>query len=348
MSSRWIVPNVLPMAPRPYGDEQMSSWLHRLAAANWLSLPDLLGAIRCGKDLPELENEDYAMPDVWRAHLADLCRLPVGRITSLQNQNRFLEIDDAWYARGWLPFCVSCCQQLGGPVYARAEWRFAFQTHCFIHLEPLIDCCRKCGQCGLPISSSGSFRCTFCDDPLRPSRFIPVSPGVELIVRLQKAIRDCIHGRRVSSFWVGPTSASDFMSLISELIDALLLPWRSCPKYVLADQLTPRDFHGGYNIGGRFDEPRMTTLPWFARFKVMAALAHLLLGDRARDFFEEPVSIPDALQEFFRLVPREATSGIRRRAAFWPEPLRAMFYTPQGPRSRRKAGGGGRITQSTI
>jgi len=46
MNTRWVMPNVLPMAARPYVDEQRSSWLHRLAAANWLSPAELLAAIR--------------------------------------------------------------------------------------------------------------------------------------------------------------------------------------------------------------------------------------------------------------------------------------------------------------
>lgn len=351
MSARWVVPNILPMAPRPYFDEQMSSWLHRLAAATWLSPSELFGAMQCSKGLPGLEHEDYTMPDEWRSQLAALCRLPVERIISLEHQNRFHEIDHGWYARGWsgrpfwattllrprLPFCVSCCrrQRINGPIYTRAEWCFAFRTHCSIHLQPLIDSCQTCGHIGLPIWSPALFRCSSCDNPLRSSQFIPVSPGLELIVQLQKTILGCIRGRPANSFWIGHTSASDFVDLIAELIHVLLLPWRSCPKYVLADQLAPGDFHRRYNIGRRFDEPRFATLPWFARFKVMAALTQLLLGYRACDFFEEPVPIPSAIQEFFSSIPKEASFGVRRRAAFWPEPLRTMFCTIQEPPPRR-------------
>lgn len=126
------------------------------------------------------------------------------------------------------------------------------------------------------------------------------------------------------------------MDLIAEVTHLLLLPWRSSPKCVLADQLTPGEFDRAYSIGRRFDEPSLATLPWFGRFKVMAALTQLLLGHRAHDFFEEPVHIPSALQEFFRTIPKEASFGIRGRAALWPEPLRASFQSIQEPPSRRK------------
>jgi hypothetical protein len=38
-----VAPAELPFAPRPYSDELLSSWLLRVAAANLVSLHELLG-----------------------------------------------------------------------------------------------------------------------------------------------------------------------------------------------------------------------------------------------------------------------------------------------------------------
>jgi len=98
----------------------------------------------------------------------------------------------------------------------------------------------------------------------------------------------------------------------------------------------PGDFPRAYNIGRRFDEPRLMTLPWFARFKVMAALTQLLLGHRAHDFFEQPVHVPSAILQFFQLIPTEVSIAIRRRAACWPEALRDLFCVASTPPPRRR------------
>ena len=39
-----LAPAELPFAPRPYSDELLSSWLLRVAAANLISLQELLDA----------------------------------------------------------------------------------------------------------------------------------------------------------------------------------------------------------------------------------------------------------------------------------------------------------------
>ena len=47
MRRTWFfVPDALPIAPQPHHDKLMSSWLRRVAMANWFSLGDLLEALR--------------------------------------------------------------------------------------------------------------------------------------------------------------------------------------------------------------------------------------------------------------------------------------------------------------
>jgi hypothetical protein len=142
---------------------------------------------------------------------------------------------------------------------------------------------------------------------------------------------------------MGAVEPSAFLRLITELIQILLLRVPgSHPKYVLADLLTPGEFHRAYNTGGRFDEPCFQMMPWFARFKLIAALAQLLLGDRAKEFFEEPVCVPYYyLRDLFASIPQETVFGILNRTESWPEPLCSLFRkaawaaTPAKTNSRR-------------
>ena len=229
----------------------------------------------------------------------------------------------------------------------RAEWCFAFRTHCPIHFTPLIDHCQSCGNIALPNSVAGLFRCGRCDVVLKATHFIALSPGVELIVGLQQTIRRCLQGHSPNRFWIDTLEASTFLGLVTELIQVLLLrvpdPWA---KYVLADLLTPGEFNRAYNIGGRFDEPRFPMLSWFPRFKVMAALAQLLLGDRGKDFFEEPVCVPCYyLRDLFAALPQDTGLAILNRAEAWPEPLRSLFRSAGKP-GRRKCGSSPARTRS--
>ena len=117
---------------------------------------------------------------------------------------------------------------------------------------------------------------------------------------------------------------------MAELIDLVLLRGNHAgerqARYALVDLLTPGDFERRYNLGGRrFDRLHFPALPWFARFKVMAALTQLLLGDRGRDFFRVPVDVADRLRVFFLSVSWERRLGILEAAELWPEPLRTQL-----------------------
>jgi hypothetical protein len=66
------------------------------------------------------------------------------------------------------------------------------------------------------------------------------------------------------------------VNLMAELINLVLLRGNHAGERqpdTPVDLLTPGDFERRYNLGGRrFDRLHFPALPWFARFKVMAAL----------------------------------------------------------------------------
>jgi hypothetical protein len=79
-----VAPAELPFAPRPYSDELLSSWLLRVAAANLVSLRELLHGFedRYG---PVLTNVpiDYAISEAAVTALAKLCRVAPEKIHTL-------------------------------------------------------------------------------------------------------------------------------------------------------------------------------------------------------------------------------------------------------------------------
>ena len=58
------VPDTLPFAPRPMRGELRTAWLHRVAAANVITFPELLEAFatRLPADLPEQVWFDDTLP----------------------------------------------------------------------------------------------------------------------------------------------------------------------------------------------------------------------------------------------------------------------------------------------
>ena len=108
-----LVPAELPFAPRPYVAELLSSWLLRVAAANLVSLRELLEgfAERFG---PILSNVpiDYAVPDSAIAALAQFCRIVPEKIRTLDLRQRVPHLSPVLLLRypqnvshWWCPRC---------------------------------------------------------------------------------------------------------------------------------------------------------------------------------------------------------------------------------------------------
>ena len=76
-----VAPAKLPFAPRPYSAELLSSWLLRVAAANLVSLRELLDGFEShyGQVLNNVPI-DYSIPDAAVAALAKFCRIPPAKI----------------------------------------------------------------------------------------------------------------------------------------------------------------------------------------------------------------------------------------------------------------------------
>jgi TniQ len=338
-----FIPVVLPMAPRPMSDELLPSWLHRVATANALSFGELLESARAGR-LPGLVGVmDHGLPTAWRTRLATFCRIPESRIRLIDLQSQFPNRNLSWFthARAFhgssgepsiqlgRPFCVPCGEERRErykPAYIRADWALAFRTHCPHHLSPLIDGCGACGRMTFPRWSGTQFCCQGCEAPLKPTHTLSDSPGLRAVVRLQNTIHGCFLGRPPELHWLGSLSGNRFLQVIFELID-ILTHRTGEPRLVLTDLLVPDEFRRAYNLGGRFDHPQFSTLPWFPRFLVLAALNRLLLAFSAPPLQSSAVvaTVDHVLNHFFCLLPIEQRITILDRTEKWPSSLGLAF-----------------------
>lgn len=164
----------LPLAPRPYPGEAISSWVRRIAACYDIGADDLvahiLGYHPFGFGRTErldhrtdarLEN---ALAIATRVECATIKRLRVvcedGRATS-------------WHrtSPAWCPTCIRGDLQDRGEHYERAIWRLGACVLCPDHDVPLVDTCRWCvaAPCRF-LCGNGRLRlaCTACGHPVDP------------------------------------------------------------------------------------------------------------------------------------------------------------------------------------
>ena len=82
-------PGQLPFAPRPIASELLSSWLLRVAAANLISLRELLDGLE-SRYGPVLTNVpiDYGVPEAAVMALSKFCRVTPNRIRTLDLRQR--------------------------------------------------------------------------------------------------------------------------------------------------------------------------------------------------------------------------------------------------------------------
>ncbi len=168
--SLMVAPAKLPFAPRPYSTELLSSWLLRVAAANLVSLQELLHGFesRYGRILSN-DPIDYAIPDEAVAALAQFCRVTPARVRTLDLCERAPHLSRALLLRFhsdslvWCPrfslrrvryaFCPLCLASQQA-IYARWDWSVACLIRCVVHRTTLLDGCPACGEPD-PLTFSG-------------------------------------------------------------------------------------------------------------------------------------------------------------------------------------------------
>jgi hypothetical protein len=153
-----VAPAELPFAPPPYSAELLSSWLLRVAAANLVSLRELLDGFgeRYGRILMNVPI-DYAIPEAAITTLSRFCRVAPERIQALDLRRRAAHLGPALLLRYpqnpalfWCPRCSLCrvryafcpmCLASQRVIHVRWDWSVACLIRCAVHQVSLWDGC---------------------------------------------------------------------------------------------------------------------------------------------------------------------------------------------------------------
>ena len=143
----------LPVAPRPFRDELLSSWMVRVASRYGLEVPDMTAYMAGQRDtLPLLRQIDDTAPDpellkIW----ARGCRIDPARHERLSLKFRHHNRPRDWISSargGGVSVCFACFDAdvaVGRDAYIRADWRLVERVVCPVHKEMLRDRCLECG-----------------------------------------------------------------------------------------------------------------------------------------------------------------------------------------------------------
>lgn len=150
----------LPIAPRPYRDELLTSWMARVACRYGLTAPELAGDFAAeGNSLSSPQPiDDRAPADDQTRVWARGCGVDPERLHRLSLSRRYPRRPRAWYASGgpeWapsarsgsIPVCLACFAAdlaAGHDAYLRAGWMFAERCVCPAHGQLLQDRCVSC------------------------------------------------------------------------------------------------------------------------------------------------------------------------------------------------------------
>jgi hypothetical protein len=144
-----MVPARLPVAPRPYQDELLSSWMARVAAhygAEPLELVVYLAG-QGGRDAGARQVDDV-VPDMELLRLwAQACRIDPERLRRRSLASRYPDQPQDWFLNETVPVCIACFDAdvaAGRDACLRVNWRLAEQVVCPTHRTMLLDRCPAC------------------------------------------------------------------------------------------------------------------------------------------------------------------------------------------------------------
>ena len=149
----------LPVAPRPYRDELLSSWLGRVACRYGLDAEGLVGALFADGegDAHTTLIDDAAPPREDIAFWARACGVDPARLSRLTLARRRPGRAKAWFSSEGPPWALMaartppvCCgcfgadRDAGRDDYLRADWMLAERCVCPAHRQLLRDRCSRC------------------------------------------------------------------------------------------------------------------------------------------------------------------------------------------------------------
>lgn len=176
MTLPMAIPRSIPLAPRPFPDESIRSWIGRVAARYDLAPAELVARLRDGPGVhvSRLFSLDWREDAELDHLLAQAARLDEARIKALR-----LVVTDRpkpvlWH-RTLLAWCPACaCEDVVcyGEIYERAVWRLGCCAACPTHRLVLADVCPVCtfGRVGFQaVTGRQRLVCTLCKRPVDAS-----------------------------------------------------------------------------------------------------------------------------------------------------------------------------------
>jgi hypothetical protein len=235
-----------PLAPRPFPDESVRSWLARVAARYDLRIADLVECLR-GRgekriDVSRLASIDWLEDTDLEHLLARAARLDRASISALRVPvpARSSAQQGDWYrwSVAWCPDCVRGDFERHGEVYERAVWRLGCCVACPTHRSPLEHMCQVCffGHCRFsPINGRQRLMCEGCRSPvdrveaggtgeysasLRRGR-LELIPGSDLnrsAMDLQADILNALIGLAPTGAWQFGLTPGQFALVVRDLV----------------------------------------------------------------------------------------------------------------------------------
>jgi LSD1 subclass zinc finger protein len=230
-------PLQLPFAPKPFRRELFSSWLLRLAAANCVTLEELLAGLQASYPLaPYALSLDVNLDDGFLRFIVRFSRVPPRRLGPLSLEKQVSNPEAALLLRfnnnssgsrllnrrlgyAFCPYCVAH-QSF---VHVPWEWVFACLAHCSVHGTQLEVGCPSCGDLDpLPfglIPGADHVRCQCCganllDDPTHKGR----RPCSRTVLEFEKDYRAALLGAAPDLTLLQGASSAQFRQFVDDTL----------------------------------------------------------------------------------------------------------------------------------
>ncbi len=184
---------MLPLSPKPYADELLSSYLSRLSLAHFVDLSRLMSKHFSHKGFYGVDIDIYRYPKEFWQVLSKMSGVKQKQLKSMQllNYAGYIQEDvkragkQLWIAplgnsneNGKFHYVRYCSECLKEAPYFKKEWRLMFINACSIHECALRNVCPNCKE-SILISRVNELHplteCGNCRFDLRESKSIPVS-----------------------------------------------------------------------------------------------------------------------------------------------------------------------------
>jgi len=322
----------LPFAPKPIATELVSSWLLRVAAANFVSLCELLRGLQSRYDrIPPYWPIDYCLSDVAMTSLSKFCRVPSQEIRRLDLGCRAPHLHPGLLLhfpngssidprcasqRVRYSFCPLCIQTQ--PIFVRWDWSLAYLIRCGIHGTALRDGCRSCGDLDPLVFSAPhlapNYCCRTCGRDLtagmEESESIPIKKEILVV---EDAYRNALVGVGPNPVLLGKTTDRAFRQFVEDML-----------------QLLSRRLNPNWRKG-----PAQFCRQDFVHIVIVLILNAAPCSDRTvrRKRYRSGLVLWTTL---LSIIPQYEASDIECASLRWPLALRRRFFTALYQRRRER------------